>query len=121
MEVMMAQKFSDNSTNPTRALQIWQILIGKAHNRQTINYIDLAKMLGYADARPVANMLSLIMRYCDQNHLPPLTALVVNKGTGAPGDGLITLTDPDSQREEVFKYDWYGLVPPTPQELQQAT
>jgi hypothetical protein len=116
----MVRKFSDNSNNPERAVQIWQILISKAHNRQTITYIDLAKMIGYRDARPIPNMLDLIMRYCEQNELPPLTALVVNKGTGAPGDGLTTVRNLDNDREKVFNCDWYSLVPPSPTEFQQA-
>jgi len=31
---------------PTRALQAWQFLVGKASNRQTVRYGDLAKLLG---------------------------------------------------------------------------
>jgi hypothetical protein len=116
----MIKKFSENSNNPERALQVWQILIGKAYNRQTITYIDLAKIIGYTDARPIPNILNHIMCFCDQNNLPPLTALVVNKGTGAPGEGLTTLKNPDSDRERVFNVNWYDLVPPTPDQLRQA-
>jgi hypothetical protein len=116
----MVRTFSDSSNNPSRALQVWQILIGKAHNRQTITYIALANMIGYSDARPIPNILDHIMRYCVQNDLPSLTALVVNKGTGAPGDGLTTLKDPDADREEVFNFDWYALIPPTPDEFRLA-
>lgn len=116
----MATKFSDRATNPMRALQVWQILIGKAHNRQTITYIALANVIGYSDARPVPNILDHIMKYCEQNNLPPLTALVVSKSSGAPGEGLTTLRHPDADREEVFNYDWYGLIPPTPDEFQSA-
>lgn len=116
----MVRKFSDESNSPERALQVWQILIGKAHNRQTITYIDLAKIIGYNDARPVINLLHHLMNYCEQNGLPPLTAIVVNKGTGAPGKGLRTTTDVDADREEVFNFDWYMLVPPTPDQLRRA-
>lgn len=113
----MVKKFSDDSTGPGRALQVWQILIGKAHNRQTITYIDLANMIGYSDAKPLPNILNYIMKYCKQNDLPPLTALVVNKKTGAPGSGLTTLRDLNADREEIFNFDWYALIPPTPDEL----
>ena len=34
----MLNRFDDNPTNAARALQIWLVLIGKAHNRQTITY-----------------------------------------------------------------------------------
>jgi putative restriction endonuclease len=117
---MMFKRFSDDSTNPGRALQIWQILIGKAHNWQTITYGALANMIGYSDARPLPNILGYIMKYCDQNNLPPLTALVVNKQSGAPGNGLTTLRNLDADREEVFNFDWYALVPPTPAEFRQV-
>lgn len=98
----MVKKFSDDSTGPGRALQIWQILIGKAHNRQTITYGALANMIGYSNAQPIPNILNYIMKYCDHYDLPPLTALVVNKESGAPGGGLTTLRDLDADREDVF-------------------
>lgn len=116
----MVKQFSADSSNPNRALQVWQILISKAHNRQTVTYINLANMIGYSDARPIPNILELIMRYCDQNRIPPLTALVVNKGTGIPGNGLTTLKNGDTDREEVFNYDWYSIIPPTPKEFENA-
>lgn len=114
------RKFSENSSAPQRALQAWQILISKAANRQTITYIELAKLMGYTDARPMSQILDPIMKYCDQNGLAPLTALVVSKERGAPGDGLTTVKDIDADREKVFGYDWYALVPPTPEEFQAA-
>ena len=116
----MVKLFSDNSNNPERALQVWQILIAKAESRQTITYGDLGKLIGYRGATNLSHILGHIKDYCDQNKLPPLTALVVNKQTGIPGKGLDTLKDGDSDRESVFKYDWYGIVPPTPDEFREA-
>jgi putative restriction endonuclease len=111
-------KTFDNITKSTeRALQAWLILIGKAYNHQTMTYIELANLMGYNDARPIRNFLIPIMKYCDQNGLPPLTVLVVGKGSGTPGTGLTTVDNPDLDRQKVFNYDWYNLYPPTPEEF----
>ena len=115
----MVRFFEDNATNATRALQIWQILIGKAHNRQTVTYGMLADMLGYRSAGIMSQMLGHIMYYCSKHGLPSLTALVVNQDTGVPGEGL-TVADLNAEREAVFRYDWYSIVPPTHEELSAA-
>ena len=41
----MVRRFDEDHSWPTRALQIWQILIGKAHNRQLMTYGQLANLL----------------------------------------------------------------------------
>ena len=46
----MTRYFKDNPTLYTRALQIWQILIAKAENRQTMTYGALAHALGFRGA-----------------------------------------------------------------------
>lgn len=104
-----------------RALQAWQFLIGKANNRQTVRYGDLAKLMGYTDDRPLFSILGHIMYFCNQNNLPPLTIIVVNKD-GTPGEGFSAAT-PDEfhkKREEVFLFDWFGIMPPTIQEFHEA-
>jgi hypothetical protein len=110
----------DNPTNATRALQIWQILISKAHNRQTLTYGILANLLGFEGAGTLGRPLAHIMNYCHQNELPPLTVLVVNQETGLPGTGFTTTIDLHVEREAVFDYNWFGIVPPTPDELHNA-
>jgi hypothetical protein len=97
-------------TRAERALQIWQVLIGAAHNRQTLTYTMLADLIGLPE-RAQGPSLTLIMNYCKQNELPPLTVLVVHKHTGQPGIGLITLEDLNLDREHVFNYPWFGLRP----------
>jgi putative restriction endonuclease len=109
----MVKFFSDDRRRESRAVQIWQILIGKAHNRQTITYGELADLLGYQGAGVMAQLLAPIMCYCIQNDLPPLTILVVNSVTGSPGEGLILRGDENSEREKVFTYDWYNIYPPS--------
>ena len=112
--------FKNNPTNPKYALQIWLILISKASNRQTITYGDLAKLMGFKGAGMMGGILDYVMHYCDQNKLPPLTVLVVAAGRGAPSEGLITSQNIDADREAVYAYDWFSLVPPTPDELKSA-
>ena len=107
----MVRRFSDEPILPMRALQIWQILISAARNRQLLTYGILASMLGYERAGVLAQPLGHIMYYCQQNELPPLTILVVNQDTGVPGEGL-TGADLNADRESVFRYDWYSIIPP---------
>lgn len=113
------QRFDEIRTDISRALQIWPILIGAAHNRQTVTYKILAHILGFGGPGVLGRMLGYIMFYCIQNHLPPLTILVVNQETGVPGDGLID-GDLHELREQVFGYPWYGLYPPTENEFEHA-
>ena len=61
------------------------------------------------------------MFYCQQNKLPPLTIIVVNR-KGVPGKGFTAeeLDDYHSRREYVFNFSWFKLVPPTIDELREA-
>jgi putative restriction endonuclease len=114
----MTQQFSDTPTLPKRALQIWQILIGKAYNRQTVTYGQLADMIGYAGAGTLGQNLDYLLCYCQIYQLPPITNLVVNKDTGLPGEGPgFVLAQLHADRERVYQFNWYGLVPPTPEEF----
>ena len=116
----MVAKFSEIRTVEARALQIWQILLGCAHNRQTITYQQLGRLLGYRGVGGIGKSLNPIMRYCAQNDLPPLTVLVVGKYVGEPGAGLSLKADVDSERERVYEHPWYDLCPPTMDELADA-
>lgn len=116
----MVKKFEDNPTIPGRAVQIWQILVSKAHNRQIITYGILADYLGLAGAIILAQPLNAIMYFCSQNELPPLTAIVVNAKTGLPGEGLKIDGDLNAVREDVFNYNWYGIIPPNETQFSEA-
>jgi alkylated DNA nucleotide flippase Atl1 len=115
----MVRLFNENPSHPKRAQQVWQILVAKATNRQTVTYGQLADILGFGGAGVLSQTLGHIMHFCQQNGLPPLTVVVVNEGTGLPGEGLIC-DDLNADREKVFGHDWFGLVPPTPEELDAA-
>ena len=99
------------------AIQIYQILIGAAHNRQVLTYEILGKMIG-VPARGLAGHLGHLMHYCQRAGLPPLTVLVVQKNSGKPAKGLTTSKDLHRDREKVFRHDWYGMRPLTVADLQ---
>jgi hypothetical protein len=105
-------------THVERAMQVWQVLISAAHNRQVLTYEIVADSIGLGQhgkgAIALSTYLGTLMRYCDAHRLPPITALVVKKGIGIPGKGLRTLSPhPDKDREDVFRYDWFKKAPLT--------
>ena len=112
--------FSSNPTVESRAIQIWQILVGLAYNRQTLTYEKLSRLLGFKGSGTMGQFLNPIMNYCKLNELPALTVLVVEKYLGVPGEGLITVKDVDSEREQVYDYDWFNVYPPDETEFAQA-
>ena len=99
-------------TGPEIALRIWQVLIGAAHNRQTLTYKMLADLIGGGmEPRTLAPHLWRVSNYCTRKGLPPLTVLVVGKHTGRPSTDLIS-QDPDRDRERVFNQLWFQFGPP---------
>ena len=103
-------------TKEERSLQIWQVLISAAYNRQLFTYELIADLIGVGKdgkgAIALGYYLGALMQYCKEKRFPPITALVVKKGTGKPGSGLRTLSrHPDRDREKVFKYAWFKEHP----------
>lgn len=115
----MAEQFDDYPHLDHRALQIWQILIGKAHERQTVTYKMLADTLGFKRAGTMQDMLGYVGAYCVLHELPLLNTIVVNKDTGVPTDGTFG-RDPNKERESVFRYSWFRVYPPTADMLAEA-
>lgn len=113
----MIRKFDKNTKLEYRALQIYQILVGAAHNRQILTYGHIADLIGYKGSGTLDRQLGHIMYFCMENNLPPLTIIVVNLTEGKPGGGLILDGDESELREKVYKYNWYNLIPPTTDEL----
>ena len=117
---MPITRFDTDATLAKRALQIYLILIGCADRRETITYEILASKMGYdRGAGVLADRLGPIMRWCAMNGQPALTAIVVKKGTGLPGDGLETVEDNKFSREQqrVFEHPWFDFFPPDLTEL----
>lgn len=98
-------------TRQQRASQIWSLLICAARERRTYTYGDVANILGYGGAGVLSQTLGLIMTFCRNNALPPLTVLVVNQETGLPGEGLTALEELNQDRESVFRFNWFSLEP----------
>lgn len=98
-------------TRSERAMQVWQILVGAAHNRQTLTYGQVAAYLEFEGAGVLAQILGYIMRHCEAKGLPPLTCLVVNQTTGLPGAGLTTVENLPADREAVYNKNWFALRP----------
>ena len=118
----MVKFLDEDSPVYNLALQIWLVLIGMAHNRQTTIYDALAWTLGYASTgvQFMSRLLDQLMRYCQENNLPPLTVLVINRETGNPVAGLSTLGDVAKDRERVFNHDWFRIFSPTPEEFGES-
>jgi alkylated DNA nucleotide flippase Atl1 len=98
-------------TRSERAMQVWQILVAAAHNRQSLTYGQVADYLGFEGAGVLAQILGQIMNHCKEQGLPPLTCLVVNQDTGLPGSGLSTVEDLPRDREAVYRQNWFSLPP----------
>jgi hypothetical protein len=114
--------FNPTSEHPARAVQAWQILVGKAMNRQTVTYEGLSKLMyGKEAAGVLSRVLGHIAFYCKDSNIPPITALVIEKRVGKPGDRIPV--DPariDEERENVYRDDWYNIHPPSETELVTA-
>jgi len=114
------ETFDNNRSWDARAVQIWQILVGMAHNRQSVTYSQLSKLLGYTKNANMAEPIGRIMYYCDQNRLPQLTVLIVNEKTGIPKEGLMLPGEENQEREKVFNYNWYNIYPPSKEDFARA-
>lgn len=99
-------------TRSEQAVQVWQVLIGAAFNRQTLTYTLLGERIGL-DAGSLGVPLGMVNRYCSMKQLPPLTVLVVRSDAGTPATELSWTTDVDFAREAVYQLDWFKLKPPS--------
>jgi len=117
----LVDKAETGRKSAIRALQAWQYLIGKASNRQIVKYDELKDLMGYPTNNPLGVILGCIMFYCEQNKLPPLTLLVVNRH-GVPGEGFSAeeWDNYHKSREDVFNFPWFTVFPPSVDELQDA-
>ncbi len=123
---MPVRRFSEHPEANNRSLRIWLILIRMAPARQTTTFGELAELIGMNRRfpLPVAGFLEPIAALCDQNGLPPLTALVLSANGKTPAGLVVWLqrfgqTLPQAQ-QAVFTFDWYNIFPPTPEEFGEA-
>lgn len=115
-------RFNPTSKHPARAVQAWIILVGAAMNRQTLTYLGLSQLMYRRNAAGVLDkVLGHVAFYCIEKGLPPLTAIVVGKGRGTPGQDIpLEMASLDGARERVYAYDWFDQYPPTEIELVAA-
>jgi putative restriction endonuclease len=106
-------------TNSERAWQAWPALGLAARNRQLVTYEMLSKLTGM-HAAGFGDILEHIQSYCILKRLPPLSVIVVNKGTGLPGAGFVAATDIPHAFAQVFEHDWSTVACPTPEQLSEA-
>ena len=105
---------------------IWISLAGwvQHKNGQTISYGELAELLGYDPkaGRTLAEALGTVSLYCLYNSLPPLSCIVVAKGSNSPGwEGMIpedsTLI---KEQNKVWEIKWHLYRTPTPGTFRRA-
>lgn len=99
-------------TRSDQAVQVWQVLISAAFNRQTLTYTLLGDRIGI-DPGALAEPLGMVGRYCSMKQLPPLAVLVVRSDAGTPAEGTSWATDVDFAREAVYQLEWFKLKPPS--------
>ena len=96
-----------------RTRQVWQVLIAKAMNRQTITYKELASLIGRPrTARFMGHDLDLIADHCREHNMPRIAAIVARQDTGQPGSGFeADSSEVHVAREKVFAYPWFEALP----------
>ena len=103
------------------ATQAWLILVGKAMHGEVMTYTELSEAMDWSDARHVNRCLGPIWGYCELNEFPPLNDLVVGMNDNRPGHKEEEPLDLImSERKRVHGFDWYKVVPPSPETLELA-
>ena len=87
--------------------KIWPKLTQAAERHEFLHYGDLAPLIP-TNPLNVGRALGPIQTYCLDRGLPPLTAIVVNKGKNTPGGGYIATTKEDWEHAVaiVRRFDW---------------
>ena len=106
-------------TEPAWGLRAYLILMGCAADRQTVTYDDLARRINRGGPNILVRPLDLVTRWCQHHSLPAITSLVVEEATGLPAPGYSAVSEDEISREQerVWEFDWYGIFPPTIEEL----
>lgn len=130
---MVAKKFAVGDSIYVRAQQAWLILVAFVMMQQddykkmraplTLSYGDLARLMGYSDARAAigfGRLLGLIGEFCVENGLPPLNAIVVNEQTRQPGDHVLLRKTSrgayhtvEHEQTAVWRENWFLVRIPT--------
>ena len=102
-----------------RVCAAWGVLISAAHNSQILTYTEFGRLLGFRTGRGMRRYLEPIYRFCQEEEgVPDLTCLVVEKETGMPsreGDSPHARLSSERWAEEVRKImdgEWRIPNPP---------
>lgn len=105
---------------PIVAGKCWQILVAYAGMGKPITYGQLAELVGMGQTGNTItkNGVVYVMAYCQKHKgaMPALNAIVCNRSDAAPGEQI-----PNRQSMfDVFDFDWYDVIPPTPEQFEAA-
>jgi hypothetical protein len=114
-----------------QAQRIWLVLTGfvsspirKPSDPETITYGELAVAMGMDPRAGVTlgRQLGIVGRFCLDNDLPALNAIVVNAETGFPGDYVVLSPGKTARKEQkaVLVQDWYEVGVPTTSQLRKV-
>lgn len=101
-------KWHASNYNPdfeTEARFLWHILIFASSKNRTLSYEEVGCEMKI-NQRQVGRPLGTIQRYCIDNGLPPLTRIVVRKGTDQPGDNYKIIETLAKDKKNVFRKNW---------------
>ena len=101
--------FTFTFSKKEKVQKLWDMLIEAAVNKHVTTYQEVADKIGIV-ARGVGPYLSPIEEFCEINHLPKLSCLVVSSVTKKPSEGYAVKNDSiELDQAEVYDYDWSKL------------
>jgi hypothetical protein len=102
-----------------RSSQVWSVLVMAARTQHVVSYDMLARMTGIARFG-FAHILGNIYHYCEQQGMPPLTAIVIDEKSGKPAADVFQSVDVPSAHARVFVFDWISHDVPSVQDFERA-
>ena len=97
---------------------MWQVLISRASNRQTVPYQVLTEAIGgHVPPVAVGQYLDLLLAYCREKDLPTISTIVINADTGQPSQKSRHIYRLYRERERVYGHNWFATMPPSLDEL----
>lgn len=106
-------------TTQETTVQIWQVLISAAHQRQTLTREALGELIGVTGGE-VAPPLGDLARCCAANGWPPLTALVLSPAAAGAAGGQPAAGDAGADQQRVYEHRWFTMPPLTVVALEEA-
>lgn len=123
--VRMAKGVFGRNTNFDFAARLWPHLVAAAAKRGRITYGEASEACGRGSPSGMNQVCWLLHLYCRRNGWPPLNALVVNKETRLPSDGIpgqyYGPPEPDAETimDWAWRFDWSKAKAPTNEDLRK--